>query len=61
MTQMIADTFKKPGSHTEGKGIQMLAQDTVTIFILNFQCKKNNNSAGFSFHLKDYCLKRKRK
>ena len=40
MTQMIADTFKKPGSHIEGKGIQMLAQDTVTIFILNFQCKK---------------------
>ena len=49
MSQMIADTFKKPGSHNERKGIQMLAQDTVTIFILNFQCKKKFCKIFFSF------------
>lgn len=58
---MIVDTFKKPVSHDEGKVIQMLAQNTVTILILNFQCKRKKRSAGFSLHLQRLLFKEEKK
>lgn len=57
----IVDTFKKPVSHDEGKVIQMLAQNTVTILILNFQCKRKKCSAGFSLHLQRLLFKEEKK
>lgn len=60
-SRMIADTFKKPVSHDEGKVIQMLAQNTVTILILNFQRKRKKCSAGFSLHLQRLLFKEEEK